>query len=147
VPTPPPHECVGSDAAQTVAAHPELFRIVTPIDVDRFEQLLEDHPNPEFVASVCRALREGFGPGQIPRTCPTPPSMTTRCSESPARGLMTSYGSLTSKSRKKSVQGVFQRASVRSSFLVCTVYQFTRYPNHTQTSYVSSLTIPRVIFH
>jgi hypothetical protein len=62
VPTPPPHECVGSDAAQTVAAHPELFRIVTPIDVDRFEQLLEDHPNPEFVASVCRALREGFWP-------------------------------------------------------------------------------------
>jgi hypothetical protein len=62
VPTPPPHECVGSDAAQTVAARPELFRIVTPIDVDHFELLLEDHPNPAFVASVCRALREGFWP-------------------------------------------------------------------------------------
>ena len=62
VPEPPLHERVGSDAARTVAARPELFDIVTPIDVDRFEQLLEDHPNPTFVSSVCRALREGFWP-------------------------------------------------------------------------------------
>ena len=62
VPEPPLHERVGSDAAQTIAKHPELFKVVTPIDVDRFEQLLEDHPNPAFVSSVCRSLREGFWP-------------------------------------------------------------------------------------
>jgi len=49
-------------AAQTVAVHPDLFKIVTPINVRRFEELLDGHPNPSFVLSVCRALREGFWP-------------------------------------------------------------------------------------
>ncbi|KAJ8591092.1 hypothetical protein M405DRAFT_735681, partial [Rhizopogon salebrosus TDB-379] len=62
VPSPPLSERVGSDAAETIAKCPELFKVVTPIDVDRFERLLEDHPNPAFVALVCRALREGFWP-------------------------------------------------------------------------------------
>jgi hypothetical protein len=62
VPSPPLHELVGSDAARTVAAHPGLLHVVTPIDIDRFEQLLEDHPNPAFMQSVCKALREGFWP-------------------------------------------------------------------------------------
>jgi len=42
--------------------HPELFKIVTPINVDRFKELLCDHPNQPFVSSVCRALRCGFWP-------------------------------------------------------------------------------------
>ncbi|KAL6306384.1 hypothetical protein BKA93DRAFT_711167, partial [Sparassis latifolia] len=46
----------------TLAKYPHLFKVVTPIDVDRFEQLLWDHPNPPFVASVCKGLREGFWP-------------------------------------------------------------------------------------
>ncbi|KAJ8582929.1 hypothetical protein M405DRAFT_749452 [Rhizopogon salebrosus TDB-379] len=62
VPRPPLHEQEGSDASRTIAERPELFRVVTPIDVDRFKHLLEDHPNPAFVSSVCRALREGFWP-------------------------------------------------------------------------------------
>jgi len=39
-----------------------LFKIITPINVDRFEELLSDHPNPLFVHSVCDGLREGFWP-------------------------------------------------------------------------------------
>lgn len=62
VPTPPSHEVLHSDAAQTIARRPDLFRIVTPINVDRFEELLLDHPNQPFVRSVCHALREGFWP-------------------------------------------------------------------------------------
>jgi hypothetical protein len=33
-----------------------------PINVDRFEEFLQDHPNPLFVHSVSRALCEGFWP-------------------------------------------------------------------------------------
>ena len=35
---------------------------MTPIYVDRFEDLLKSHPNQPFVKSVCRSLREGFWP-------------------------------------------------------------------------------------
>ncbi|KAG2749423.1 hypothetical protein P692DRAFT_20731927 [Suillus brevipes Sb2] len=61
VPTAPSY-LADSDAAHTVANHPELFKIITPINVDRFQDLLADHPNQPFVQSVCRALREGFWP-------------------------------------------------------------------------------------
>ncbi|RDX45993.1 hypothetical protein OH76DRAFT_1485786 [Lentinus brumalis] len=46
----------------TLAAHPELFKIVTPIDIDAFAALLSDHPNQPFVLSVFKGLREGFWP-------------------------------------------------------------------------------------
>ncbi len=42
--------------------HPHLFPIITPIDVDHFELLLQNHPNTELIASVCRGLRFGFWP-------------------------------------------------------------------------------------
>lgn len=45
-----------------MARRPDLFRITTPINVNRFEELLSDHPNQPFVESVCRALRQGFWP-------------------------------------------------------------------------------------
>ncbi|KAG2747704.1 hypothetical protein P692DRAFT_20647863, partial [Suillus brevipes Sb2] len=61
VPTAPSY-LADSDAAHTVANHPELFKIITPINVDCFQDLLADHPNQPFVQSVCRALREGFWP-------------------------------------------------------------------------------------
>lgn len=57
-----PEPLLDSDSARTVARRPELFKIVTPINVDRFQALLADHPNQLFVDSVCRALREGFWP-------------------------------------------------------------------------------------
>ncbi|OBZ71265.1 hypothetical protein A0H81_08358 [Grifola frondosa] len=46
----------------TLKSHPHLFSIVTPIHVDHFEALLDGHPNPAFVRSVLRGLREGFWP-------------------------------------------------------------------------------------
>ncbi|KAG2738124.1 hypothetical protein P692DRAFT_201681446, partial [Suillus brevipes Sb2] len=57
-----PEPLLDSDSARTVACRPDLFKIVTPINVDRFQALLADHPNQMFVDSVCRALREGFWP-------------------------------------------------------------------------------------
>src|SRR5882724_9628671 len=46
----------------TITSHPHLFKIVTPVKVDRFEQLLSSHPNQPLVQSVCRGLCEGFWP-------------------------------------------------------------------------------------
>ncbi len=46
----------------TLDARPDLFRIVTPINVDAFASLLDDHPNQPFVRSVLKGLREGFWP-------------------------------------------------------------------------------------
>ena len=33
-----------------------------PINVNKFQALLVDHPNQPFVLSVCKALQEGFWP-------------------------------------------------------------------------------------
>ncbi|EMD33084.1 hypothetical protein CERSUDRAFT_98692 [Gelatoporia subvermispora B] len=46
----------------TLRQYPHLFHIVTPINIDRFDELLRDHPNRPFVKSVVRGLREGFWP-------------------------------------------------------------------------------------
>ncbi|KAJ8462359.1 hypothetical protein ONZ51_g10950 [Trametes cubensis] len=62
VPTVPQPVLDDSVVNGTLKNHPELFAIVTPIKVDRFEELLRDHPNQPFAQSVVRALREGFWP-------------------------------------------------------------------------------------
>jgi hypothetical protein len=62
LPRPPLSEILNSVSSKTIAEHPDLFQIRTPINVDVFEDLLKDHPNPLFVKSVCEGLREGFWP-------------------------------------------------------------------------------------
>jgi hypothetical protein len=49
-------------AVNTINTHPHLFEITTPIRVDRFEELLSEHPNQLTVESVCYSLRHGFWP-------------------------------------------------------------------------------------
>ena len=62
LPRPPLSEISNPYSSQTIANHPDLFQVLTPIKVDVFESLLKDHPNPLFVKSVCDGLREGFWP-------------------------------------------------------------------------------------
>jgi hypothetical protein len=62
LPRPPISELNDPIACETISKNPSLFQIVTPINVDRFQELLNDHPNPLFVRSVCVGLREGFWP-------------------------------------------------------------------------------------
>jgi hypothetical protein len=62
LPRPPREEYENLDAVSTIRDNPHLFCIVTPINVDRFEELLVTHPNQSFVKSVCTSLREGFWP-------------------------------------------------------------------------------------
>jgi hypothetical protein len=54
LPSPPISELEDPIVKKTISENPELFRIVTPINVDHFQFLLSDHPNPLFVDSVCR---------------------------------------------------------------------------------------------
>lgn len=61
LPRPLPNEFDGP-AWVTIQNNPHLFRVQTPINVDRLESLLETHPNKPFVQSVLLGLREGFWP-------------------------------------------------------------------------------------
>ncbi|KIL70715.1 hypothetical protein M378DRAFT_155654 [Amanita muscaria Koide BX008] len=61
LPRPGPDE-LRPEILTTISEHPELFKIVTPIKIDRFKQLLATHPNQPFVDSVITGLREGFWP-------------------------------------------------------------------------------------
>jgi len=62
LPSPPRNELRNKVALKTIAENPRLFRVTTPINVDRFEKYLKDHPNQPFAKSVCRGLRKGFWP-------------------------------------------------------------------------------------
>src|SRR6266567_4205767 len=62
LPCPPLSELNNPVVLWTISENPSLFQIITPINVDRFENLLCDHPNPAFVKSVCSGLQEGFWP-------------------------------------------------------------------------------------
>jgi hypothetical protein len=63
-PLPSPPEALLNDAEiQSTLSHLDQYiKVETPFNVDRFENLLADHPNPPFVRSVMKGLREGFWP-------------------------------------------------------------------------------------
>lgn len=65
VPSPPPNELNNQVALTTINTHPHLFRITTPINVERFYSLLATHPNRALVESVYRGLKEGFWPWAV----------------------------------------------------------------------------------
>src|ERR1700678_621337 len=62
LPRPLPEEFMNLDTVSTVNNNPHLFKIVTPINVARFKELLKSHLNRPFVHSVCTSLHEGFWP-------------------------------------------------------------------------------------
>ena len=58
----PKAELMNPVVLKTIHENPQLFDIVTPININRFEELLKSHPNQPFVKSVCQGLCEGFWP-------------------------------------------------------------------------------------
>lgn len=62
LPSPPENELSNPIALRTIYDNPHLFKIVTPIDVDRLELLLSSHPNRPLVISICHGFRMGFWP-------------------------------------------------------------------------------------
>ena len=66
MPLPPSRSCFTPDFLHTLDSHPTLFKVVTPVNVDKLEYLLCDHPNRPFVKSVLRMMREGAWPWAKP---------------------------------------------------------------------------------
>ena len=58
----PQSELENSIANETIRAHPDLFKITCNINITKFTELLQDHPNQPFVRSVIIGLTEGFWP-------------------------------------------------------------------------------------
>jgi hypothetical protein len=62
LPAPPQDELQDQIVSDTITQHPHLFAIITPVKVDRLEELLVSHPNRPLINSICRGFREGFWP-------------------------------------------------------------------------------------
>ena len=62
LPSIPKNESENTSIVSTLKSQPDLFDVSTPINVDNFERLLVQHPNPLFVKSVMNGLRYGFWP-------------------------------------------------------------------------------------
>ena len=88
VPGVPLKEFENHEAIQTIKMNPELFRVNCSLNIDRFRDLLVDHPNQALVDSVCRSLREGYWPyadtkfGDIKAGYPTTLDMSSKGSTS-----------------------------------------------------------------
>ena len=62
LPQPSCNEFNNTDVMNTICDNPQLFQIVTPIEVEKFEVLLDSHPNKPFMQSVGTSPCEGFWP-------------------------------------------------------------------------------------
>ena len=62
LPDVPNDELMNTAVSQTINNYPNLFAIVTPINIHRLESLLINHPNRPFVSSILSGLRNGFWP-------------------------------------------------------------------------------------
>ena len=62
LPQPPDNKLNNPVTSQTIANHPSIFKIVTPININHFHKLLSNHPNQPFIQSVCEGLQNGFWP-------------------------------------------------------------------------------------
>lgn len=49
-------------ALRLIALQHDLFKAITPINIDQLSKLLKTHPNCPFVNSVCQGLCNGFWP-------------------------------------------------------------------------------------
>jgi hypothetical protein len=60
---PSPGTCDYSETAlASLKLRPDIFTIVTPVNITAFSELLKDHPNRPFVDSILKGLSEGFWP-------------------------------------------------------------------------------------
>ena len=65
LPGPPTNELLNFTANHTIAMHPHLFSVVSPVNVDCLEELLATHPNHPFALSLCPGFCKGFWPWAV----------------------------------------------------------------------------------
>ena len=70
---PPPNKFLNNQKLQTIRNYPHLFRITTPIHINRLRELLAPHPNRPLVESICNGLRVGFWPWAVTLNSNEPP--------------------------------------------------------------------------
>ena len=131
-------------AIETINAHPHLFKITTPIKVNRFDELLSDHPNQLGVKSVCFFLPTVSGHTHTQGTLTTLPHGITRTARSGHRLSLTSWKD---KWTLKSPQDDTLKTSDLTSCQVCIARQSIQSPNRGRTPYTLSTTNPTEISH
>jgi hypothetical protein len=62
VPEPPWNELMNVQKRETIERKPHLFRITTPVHINRLRNLLVTHPNRPLVESIIKGLKSGFWP-------------------------------------------------------------------------------------
>jgi hypothetical protein len=62
LPPVPANKFCNTEALDTISNNPNLFKIITPINVFRFKELLTDDPHQLFVDSFIHSLTFGFWP-------------------------------------------------------------------------------------
>jgi len=62
LPPVPANKFCNTEALNTISNHPNLFKIIMPINIPSFKELLTDHPHQPFVDSVIHDLTIGFWP-------------------------------------------------------------------------------------
>ena len=62
MPLPPPCSSFPMHFLKTLDGNPQLFKIISPINMAKLKYLLLDHPNQPFVKSVLQLMREGAWP-------------------------------------------------------------------------------------
>ena len=88
VPSVPLKEFDNHEALRTIEENPGLFQVNCDLNIDRFQELLVNHPNRALVDSVCHSLREGYWPyadtkfGDIEAGYPTTLDMSSKGSTS-----------------------------------------------------------------
>jgi hypothetical protein len=131
----PLEEFSNLDAVSTIDRNPHLFKIVTPIKVHRFEELLVGHPNRVFVESVCTSLRDGFWPWAHTQKESYP--VTWDFSDRPPKTEHEAdflRGGGARETWRLLLAGI-PKASGRSCYLGCTVHGLYTCPCGTETSF------------
>jgi len=73
LPRPPPNELMDVKKCDFIRDNPHLFRITTPVKINRFSNLLSTHPNRLLVESACEGLKATFWPWAVTIDPNTPP--------------------------------------------------------------------------
>ena len=125
-------------ACRTIDQHPGFFTVETPINVDKFENLLGNHPNPLFMQSVIKGLWNGFWPWADTHLGEYPDTWVESIPDPKIRkSLISSVHSET----KKSQQDIFWLDLERNSYWECIACRYMLYPSHTPQIFTWSPTI------
>ena len=72
LPSPPENKLNNEATCATIHHHPHLFRLITPVNIDRLEYYLSLHPNHALTHSIILGFHEGFWPFAITENSPHP---------------------------------------------------------------------------